>query len=357
MSEAATATPYRHRRLQLERIEKFVSPTYFADVNLRSAVDVERTREGVQLALFTQGDNNKHPTWAEIKGASSDDFVPCAVGTVLGPAWSTHWVRVDIILPERLQQQQQQQQQLIFEFDAGCEALVWSRDGVPLQGLTGGDGNTRRAEVPLARSSGSSQFRFFVEVACNGLFGVGANGMINPPDSRRSFTLAMADIVVPNTDVRALLRALEIIEGLGRHLPEASERAQKALYVANRIINTCWPSDPATVKAALALARDFLAIPTSHAEHQLHIVGHCHIDTAWLWPYRETRRKIGRSWASQLRLMEANPKFTFACSQAQQYAWLQEDYPQLFSQVVAAAKKQQFVPVGATWVEMVCHTF
>jgi hypothetical protein len=32
------------------------------------------------------------------------------------------------------------------------------------------------------------------------------------------------------------------------------------------------------------------------------IVGHCHIDCAWLWPYAETRRKVARSWATQLEL-------------------------------------------------------
>jgi alpha-mannosidase len=38
----------------------------------------------------------------------------------------------------------------------------------------------------------------------------------------------------------------------------------------------------------------------SESQHQIHAVGHCHIDTAWLWPYAETKRKIARSWASQL---------------------------------------------------------
>ena len=39
-------------------------------------------------------------------------------------------------------------------------------------------------------------------------------------------------------------------------------------------------------------------------DHQVVALGHCHIDLAWLWPYAETRRKIVRSWASQLHLMK-----------------------------------------------------
>ena len=33
---------------------------------------------------------------------------------------------------------------------------------------------------------------------------------------------------------------------------------------------------------------------------KIHACGHCHIDTAWMWPYAETKRKIARSWSSQL---------------------------------------------------------
>lgn len=44
--------------------------------------------------------------------------------------------------------------------------------------------------------------------------------------------------------------------------------------------------------------RFFKAHRNSESQHQIHAVGHCHIDTAWLWPYAETKRKIARSWGS-----------------------------------------------------------
>lgn len=34
----------------------------------------------------------------------------------------------------------------------------------------------------------------YVEVACNGMFGVGGGGMIQPPDPHRSFSLAVAEL-------------------------------------------------------------------------------------------------------------------------------------------------------------------
>ena len=44
-------------------------------------------------------------------------------------------------------------------------------------------------------------------------------------------------------------------------------------------------------------------------------VGNCHIDSAWLWPIRETIRKCARSWANAIRLMEIYPEYIFAASQ------------------------------------------
>ncbi len=39
-------------------------------------------------------------------------------------------------------------------------------------------------------------------------------------------------------------------------------------------------------------------------------------------------------------------------TQAQQYEWLQEDYPGLFERIKERASEGRFVPVGGSWVEM-----
>ncbi|KAJ2228451.1 Glycoside hydrolase, 38 vacuolar alpha mannosidase, partial [Coemansia sp. RSA 475] len=84
-------------------------------------------------------------------------------------------------------------------------------------------------------------------------------------------------------------------------------------------------------------------------------IGNCHIDTAWLWPFAETRRKTARSWSTQLNLMDSFEEYRFTASQAQQFEWLKEDYPSLFKRIQGKAKTGQFVPIGGTWVEMDCN--
>jgi alpha-mannosidase len=103
------------------------------------------------------------------------------------------------------------------------------------------------------------------------------------------------------------------------------------------------------------LADRFFEARTGDAAHKITAVGHCHIDTAWLWPYDETKRKCARSWSTQIRLMEQYPEFKFVCSQAQQFAWAKELFPSLFEEIKQKVVSGQFIPIGGTWVEMDCN--
>ena len=80
-------------------------------------------------------------------------------------------------------------------------------------------------------------------------------------------------------------------------------------------------------------------------------IGHCHIDSCWLWPWAETKRKVARSWSTQCDLMERYPEFRFCCSQAQQFKWLEDGYPYAFDRVKSWVHKGRFHPIGGSWVE------
>ena len=72
------------------------------------------------------------------------------------------------------------------EFDPGCEAMVFTKDGTPLQGITGGYGGDRRVEHIIPRSAvKAGKYELVIESSCNGMFGVPWNGdTIAPPDVR-----------------------------------------------------------------------------------------------------------------------------------------------------------------------------
>ena len=68
-------------------------------------------------------------------------------------------------------------------------------------------------------------------------------------------------------------------------------------------------------------------------------IGHTHIDVAWWWTVEQTREKVGRSFATVLKLMEEYPNYKFMSSQPQLYAFLKERYPELYEQVKRRVKE------------------
>jgi alpha-mannosidase len=89
--------------------------------------------------------------------------------------------------------------------------------------------------------------------------------------------------------------------------------------------------------------------------HRITAVGHAHIDTAWEWPLREGKRKVARSWATQLEMMDGHPDYVFAASQPAQYEWIKESYPSLYRRIKEKVASGQWEPVGAMWVEADCN--
>ena len=84
-------------------------------------------------------------------------------------------------------------------------------------------------------------------------------------------------------------------------------------------------------------------------------IGHTHIDVAWWWTVAQTREKVGRSFATVLKLMEEYPNYKFMSSQPQLYYFLKERYPELYAQVKERVKEKRWEPEGGMWVEADCN--
>ncbi len=87
----------------------------------------------------------------------------------------------------------------------------------------------------------------------------------------------------------------------------------------------------------------------------IYAVGHTHIDTAWLWPLRETVRKCARTFSSACRLMERYPEFRFACSQAQLYQYVKDYSPDLYAEIKKWVATGRWETTGAMWIEADCN--
>ena len=64
---------------------------------------------------------------------------------------------------------------------------------------------------------------------------------------------------------------------------------------------------PATASTAREALAAVLARPAYDGAHRISAVGHAHIDSAWLWPVRETVRKVARTVANVVNLLDDEP--------------------------------------------------
>ncbi|KAF9158517.1 Glycoside hydrolase, 38 vacuolar alpha mannosidase [Actinomortierella ambigua] len=345
-----SAQPRFLSSITLDRAAKFISLEAFKDVNLTAYLYSHRSKEAItDLSVYSVPELKRIPFKDAI---ASKAYTPTKVGESFGPTWSTHWFKLSIDVPKEWAGQPVE-----LLWDSNSEAMVWSTNGIPLQGLTGGGGDTRRVEYVLTKSAkGGERIHLLIEMACNGLFGAGMNTPIDPTDENRYFQLSTVEIAVPNKDAWHLYFDVQVILGMAKELAPDNPRGQEALYVCNQIVDHFSRDNvKGSLEKCLQIAKAFLSKKVSPSSHFVAAVGNCHIDTCWLWPYAETRRKTARSWATQLRLMEEYPDYVFVCSGAQQIEWLSQDYPELLKQIQVVAKKGQFQPLGGTWVEMDCN--
>lgn len=85
------------------------------------------------------------------------------------------------------------------------------------------------------------------------------------------------------------------------------------------------------------------------------LLGHTHIDVAWLWRLKHTREKAARSFSTVNRMMENYPYYHFLQTQAQLYDFIKEDYPDIFEKIQQRVKEGKWEPSGSMWVECDCN--
>jgi alpha-mannosidase len=248
------------------------------------------------------------------------DYRPAQLGERFGPLWATYWFRLHATVPE-----QWRGSRVDLLWSSASEATVWA-GGRVVAGL-----NEHHAEATLTDDLRSSELACEVELACNGLFG----------QQHADVELTRCELGRFDPGALKLAHDFEVLRALEAHPATDPTLAGELRARLEAFADT---SD-ASILAELYEQRN------GTVTHEIAAVGHAHIDTAWLWPVAESYRKTLRTFSTAVRYMEEYPAYRFACSQAQQYAWVKERNPDLWERICAKVAAGQFVPAGGSWVE------
>jgi alpha-mannosidase len=332
------------RRIRRELMERLVPAMYSASVPMQ----VE--------AWDTPGEP---VSYTDAMAAMATEARPFAIGSKWSRPWGTTWFRFIADVPaDWVGASLEAVIDLGFHPDSAgfqSEGLVWvpgaDGKGEPVQGI-----HPRRTGLPLPHAA-AGPLEIVVEAASNPAFPqsgtrFGHLGSLSTAGDKPLYSLRQASLAVRDDEVYHLLLDIEALLGLMTALPATDKRRQRLLRELEAAFNLI---DMHDVGASAAQARralqPALALPARAGAHQVVAVGHAHIDTAWLWPLRETVRKCARTFASATRMMDAYPEYRFVCSQAVQYQWMEDRYPALFERIRERVAGGQWQPVGGMWVE------
>lgn len=261
------------------------------------------------------------------------------------------WLKTTVTFPEL-----KEHTRLIGYFDfgntgdghnSGFESLLFV-NGKPFQGV---DQNHQEVLFPdkFAGTTIELTFRLW-----SGLEGGGAP-TVQTHQLKEAFigylNLAIDDLYFTS---KAALKTLDVLE-------ENNPSYASLLHAVNRAylaIDWAVPGSEkniASMETANQLLQNEIKTIPKNFPIKVAAVGHTHIDVAWLWRLKHTREKAARSFSTVLHLMEDYPEYLFLQSQPQLYAYLKEDYPEIYEKIKTKINDGAWEADGGMWLEADCN--
>lgn len=259
--------------------------------------------------------------------------------------WDCGWFHLTGEVPQGYQNEE-----LFLGIDVEGEGCLFDAEGLPIRGVTNVSSEFERSlGLPGKRFVPFSDGTFptdpvdvWLETGNNDLLGNAHSGKI-----------LMLGIYRCNLPLRELFYDYKFLFSLSNGMDERNPLKMGILYALEKVaINLSSHSDAEKIHSLRAVLKPWLERkgPVQPAL-TFYAIGHSHLDLAWLWPLRETRRKAGRTFSTALANLAAYPEYTYGASQPQQFEWVKEDYPALFKRIQTAVKEGRFELQGGMWVE------
>lgn len=290
-----------------------------------------------------------HLEWRKVKG-----------GEAWGEEWNSAWFRGSVTVPQELDGETV----YLRAVTGGPEAMLFV-DGI----IRGSFDPNHPARVMDLSAKGGKTYDIALEAYAGHNFpGVhpshtegSADGVVYVRKEDRKFS--SVDLVVERKEVTRFVLGLQSLRQLADSLEPHSLRRGQIQHAYDAIFRAVWARPEETTEdrwlAGLAEAwkvmEPLLAQKNGPTVPNMGVIGHSHIDTAWLWTIAETWRKLGRTYSSVLALMDQYPEFKFTQSAAYHYEKARELYPEVFNRVVERVKEGRWEVNGAMYIEPDCN--
>lgn len=259
-----------------------------------------------------------------------------------GELWDCAWMNMKCDIPDN------SEGKLALLLDVGGEGCVFDKHGNPFKGITNKDSSYsfhlgkpgKTVVYPSEDMLEGGKLDIWVDCGANDLFGENADSPFELIG-----ILHMARLAVTDEKKRSLYYDLEVI----KHLADAAndESLKKS---ANECFEKAVGLYKSDIASAESLAKSFL-LQKSGSDFEITALGHAHIDLAWLWPLRETRRKAARTFSTLMRNSAIYKNYLFGVSQPQLLEWVKEDHPALYKELKELYAQKRLELQGGFWVE------
>ena len=174
----------------------------------------------------------------------------------------------------------------------------------------------------------------------------------------------------PNHDIGALMRSHLLYEK--SYLPENVDPGLVAdeLTVLSKYLTQFQPEHLEVLAAELdkftwhnikdvdgffhdlqKLRSSLLPLGKNIKQRCFNLLGHAHLDMAWLWTADETKEVAQRTFKSVLSLQQSFPDLVFGHTSPALYEWIEQDNPDLFLEIQNAVKQEKWELLGGMWIE------
>jgi alpha-mannosidase len=184
------------------------------------------------------------------------------------------------------------------------------------------------------------------------------------------FTIALR-LVSPGHCDGALMRSLAIFESTDYDNPDAGfiadELAVTEILLQNfapeKLLSLAGEVEKVTNRQdaenqdwktyLLNLRQTYLSLAEfiNAQKYKINLLGHAHLDLAWLWPVEETWKAAQNTFESALKLQQDFPELIFCHTTPALYAWVEENRPDLFQEIQNQVKAGKWEVLGGFWVE------